>query len=731
MSSAKFEFGKEKKWRILDDLSPEAVEGKRALTESLGIHPVVSRLLWNRGCRTPEDARAYFTLENEMLGDPFALADMKRATERIARAVEKHEKITIYGDYDVDGVTSVTALLLYLRGKGADVSYYIPSRFGEGYGVSVPSVDQLAAEGTKLIVTVDTGITANREVERAKELGVDIVVTDHHKCGESIPDAAAVVNPKRPDCTYPFKELAGVGVVFKLLCALEEVLTGADRITAVNTVAVSYADLIAIGTVADVMPVIGENRLIVKLGLEMIKRRPRPALAALLDSLNAKGDQRDRQYKKKPQPITSNYIGFTVAPRINAVGRLRSADVAVEFFLTESNERARELADLLCEVNRERQDEENRIAREAFARIEAEHDFENDPVIVLQSDDWHHGVIGIVSSRITDRFGLPSILVSFEGKEGPYPSPDDVGKGSGRSVNGFNLFDALSSCSDLLTKFGGHDHAAGLSIKRCDFPEFRERINQYARALLSGKELTPTLDADCELTEDDLTLSLQEQIDQMEPFGTGNPTPNFVSRGLVVRQILPIGGGKHTKLLVGVGNKSFEALFYRTTESAVDVYVGEKIDLYYSLGINEYGGRRTLQLVAKDKKTSVDSSERMDAERKALSDILTGKRPEGVDVPLPDRAEFATVYRMIRETVAMGERFFSVRGMLSRLTVDAANPFGYLKLGLILRVFEETGLITLKTEGEDLFVIDLCKTDGKVDLEKSEILARVKRLASV
>ena len=728
MNSAKFEIGREKKWRILDDLSPDAIKGKRALTDSLGIHPVVSALLWNRGCRTPEDARAYFTLENEMLGDPFALADMRRATERIVKALQNGEKITVYGDYDVDGVTSVTALLLYLRDKGADVSYYIPSRFGEGYGVSDASVEQLAAEGTKLIVTVDTGITANGEVERAKALGVDIVVTDHHKCGETVPDAAAVVNPKRPDCPYPFKDLAGVGVVFKLLCALEEQLTGADRITAVNTVAVSYADLIAIGTIADVMPIVGENRLIVKLGLEMIERRPRPALAALLDSLNAKGE-RDRQ--KKKQPITSSYIGYTLAPRINAVGRLRSADLAVEFFLANTNERAREFAEILCEVNRERQDEENRITREAFAVIEAEHDFEKDPVIVLQSDDWHHGVIGIVSSRVTDRFGLPSILVSFEGKEGPYPTPDDVGKGSGRSVKGFNLFDALSSCSDLLTKFGGHDHAAGLSIKRSDFPEFCERINAYARKQLTGEELAPTLDADCELTADDLTLSLEEQIEKMEPFGIGNPTPYFVSRGLVVRQILPIGGGKHTKLLVGAGDRSFEALFYRTTESALDLYVGEKINLYYSLGINEYGGRRTLQLVAKDKKVALDSSDRIDLERRALEAILADKEPEGVKPELPERGEFATVYRLIRETVAMGEHFFSVRGMISRLTFDPENPFGYLKLGLILRVFEEKGLITLKTEGEDLYVIDLCKTEGKVDLENSEILARVKRLASL
>lgn len=729
MRSASFEIGGEKNWRVLDDLTPEAIAGKEKLTKALGIDPVVSRLLWNRGYRTPEDARSYFTLANEMLGDPFDLADMKAAVDRIARALASHEKITIWGDYDVDGVTSVTTLLLYLKEKGGDVSYFIPSRFGDGYGVSDASVAQLAEEGTKLIVTVDTGITANNEVERARGLGVDFVVTDHHECCETIPDAVAVVNPHRPDCSYPFKELAGVGVTFKLLCALEETLAGVDRAAAVNSIALAYADLVAIGTIADVMPIVGENRLIVKLGLDLIERRPRPSIAALIEQVNAKGDQRDRQYKKKQQ-ITSSFIGFTVAPRINAVGRVRSASLAVEFLLADSPDRAAESAAILCDANRERQDEENRIVRAAFAQIEAEHDFENDPVIVLSSDEWHHGVIGIVASRITDRYGLPSILVSFEGREEPYPSPDDIGKGSGRSVKGLNLFEALASCEDILPKYGGHELAAGLSIRRADFPAFRERINEYARARLTRDALIPTLSADCELTEDDLSLSLEEQIERMEPFGVGNPTPYFVTRGTVVRQIMPIGGGKHTKLLVGVGNSTFEAMFFRMPESSLDLYVGEKIDLFYSLGINEYGGRRSLQLIVKDKKRSSDETERLCAERAALRAILDGNDPVGVSVPVPDRVDFAMVYRLIRETAAMGERFFPVRSMLSRLTSDPRSPFGYLKLGLILRIFEETGLITLSLEGEDLYAIDLANTDRKVDLEHSTILARVKRLAS-
>ncbi|MBO4284346.1 MAG: single-stranded-DNA-specific exonuclease RecJ [Clostridia bacterium] len=731
MSSASYEIGGEKKWRILDDLSPQGIAGKEALTQALGINPVVSRLLWNRGYRTPEDAKAYFSLANEMLGDPFVLTDMDRATERIVRAISSHERITVYGDYDVDGVTSVTALLLYLRSKGGDVGYFIPNRFDDGYGVSDAAVSQLAADGTKLIVTVDTGITANSEVQTAKSLGVDFIVTDHHECCGDLPDAYAVVNPHRPDCPYPFKELAGVGVVFKLLCALEEKLSGVDRITAVNTVALEYADLIAVGTIADVMPIIGENRLIVKLGLETISRRPRPSLAALIDMVGAKGDQRDALKKKKQQKITSSFIGFTVAPRINAVGRVRSASLAVEFLLSEDPGRATELAEVLCDANRERQEEENRIVRDAFAMIEAEHDFAKDPVIVLSSDEWHHGVIGIVASRITEHYGLPSILVSFEGGDDPYPSPDDIGKGSGRSVKGLNLFDALSSCENLLAKYGGHELAAGLSIRRDDFPAFRERINDYARERLTHDALIPTLDADCEVSFDELTLDLAKEIEGMEPFGVGNPTPTFVSRDLIVREIIPISGGKHTKLLVGAGDLSFEAMCFRMTESALDLYVGEKVDLLYTVGINEYAGRRSLQMIVKDRQTPVGAADRFDRERDALSRILSGEEPDGVTVPVPERNDFAAVYRLIREYVAMGERYFPMRGMLSRLSRDPSVPFGYLKLGLILHIFAELNIVTLTEEGKDLYLVGLCNSQRKVDLEKSEILARVKRFTSV
>ena len=371
---------KEKKWNILDDFSPEATAGRNAISESLQCDPILTKLLWNRGCRTPESAKAFLTLENEMLGDPFVMADMDRAVDRIRSALEKREKITVYGDYDVDGVTSVTVLYLYLRSHGGDVSYFIPNRIGDGYGVTDVAVSALADSGTRLIVTVDTGVTANAEVKNAKARGVDFVITDHHECCSELPDAAAVLNPHRPDCLYPFKSLAGVGVVFKLLCALEERLSGSNRILAVNTVAREYADLVAIGTIADVMPILDENKLIVKLGLEMIERCPRPSLAALIAQIKAKSDVRDPAKKKKPQKITSSYIGYTIAPRINAAGRIRSASLAVELLLSEDHERINALAEELCDANAERQEEENRIMRQAFDLIESEH--EKTPVTV-------------------------------------------------------------------------------------------------------------------------------------------------------------------------------------------------------------------------------------------------------------------------------------------------------------------------------------------------------------
>ena len=382
---------KEKRWIFRCDDSPESTSKIEKIAGSLGIDPIIARLLYNRGYTDTLSAKKFIGMESEMLSNPFEMADMQKAVDRIARAVKDGEKITVYGDYDVDGVTSVCTLYLYLSSIGADVEYYIPNRAGEGYGVSNSAIEAIAKDGTKLIITVDTGITANDEVVFAKECGVDFIITDHHECRADLPLAEAVVNPHRPDCGYPFKELAGVGVVFKLICAYEESVMGYSRIEAAKRIFFGYADLVAIGTIADVMPIKEENRIIVSLGLNMIENSPRLGISALIEASTSKLEGQRIDKKKKKTKITSGYVGYTLAPRINAAGRIKTASVAVRLFLSNDHETAMAIAEELCRTNKERQAEENKIMEEAYLKIE-KYDIAENPVIVLDADNWHHGV---------------------------------------------------------------------------------------------------------------------------------------------------------------------------------------------------------------------------------------------------------------------------------------------------------------------------------------------------
>ncbi|MBR4662093.1 MAG: single-stranded-DNA-specific exonuclease RecJ, partial [Clostridia bacterium] len=470
----------------------------KTIAEELDLTLPAAKLLADRGCKTPADAERFIKKKEEQLYDPFLMKDMRAAADRVADALAAGERIVVYGDYDVDGVTSVSALLLYLRDRGGNVGYYIPKRDRDGYGMSVGVIERLASEGCDLIITVDTGITATEEIRAAGELGIDVVLTDHHECQSVLPDACAIVNPRRNDCEYPFDELAGVGVVFKLMCAVETVICPDDSLTdCVRRVASEYCDLVAIGTIADVMPVTDENRLIISYGLKLIENGTRPAIDALM---RAASEGRTNGKKK----ITAGYIGFTLAPRINAAGRMQDAATAVELFTTEDSAKAEELAATLCEINRERQGTENEIVTEAYSMIESGNGADVDPVIVLSDDRWHHGIIGIVASRITERFGRSSILVSFEG-EGNDGGEDDIGKGSGRSVKGVNLVGALAECSDLLEKYGGHELAAGLTVKRGNLEAFRRKINEVVRKNGAHPDGgAAAIEADLELTSEDL-----------------------------------------------------------------------------------------------------------------------------------------------------------------------------------------------------------------------------------
>lgn len=715
---------KEKRWVLRECVDKDAEPAIEKIAKALHIHPVTARLLYCRGYKDVESVRTFIGMESEMLCNPFEMKDVDKAVERIREAIEKNEKITVYGDYDVDGVTSVCTLYLYLKSKGADIDYYIPNRAGEGYGVSTAAIRQFAESGTKLVITVDTGITANEEVEYAKKAGVDFIITDHHECHADIPNASAVVNPHRHDCKYPFKDLAGVGVVFKLISAYEERVCKKTRKEAALNVFYKYADLVAIGTIADVMPIKNENRIIVSYGLKMIENTERPGLIALMDASLSKDNQKSERHKKRTK-ITSGYVGYTLAPRINAAGRIRTAGIAVELFLAKNMGTAMPIAEELCQANRERQAEENKIMTEAYGKIE-KIDVENTPVIVLDADNWHHGVIGIVSSRITEKFSKPSILVSFEGNGDGEPSPEDVGKGSGRSVKGLNLVDALCHCAPHLVKFGGHELAAGLSVKRSELDTFRQKINEYARENLLGVDMTPTLEADCIINFEDININLAQQLQKLEPYGVGNPMPAFVMRSVWVNEIMPVSDGKHTRLVLSNGNSTVTAMYFSNSPDSLGLYVGDKVDVLFNLDVNEWLGRRSVQLIVKDIKSTESIKDAESAARQRFNEIWNGAAFSQDENILPTRQDFVAVYNFVVASVRVGLDTFTHREISLKLSRghEAVN-IGYVKLKIIIRVLQELNLMGIDEIAEETYKFTV-RYSQKTNLEKSNLLKRLR-----
>ncbi len=716
---------REKKWILKASSTDRCSDEVRQMADGLGINEIIANLLYFRGYKDISSAKKFLYMESEILTDPYALADMKLAVKRIEEAIASKEKITIYGDYDVDGVTSVCTLFLYLKSYGADVDYYIPNRIGEGYGVSETAITSLAENGTKLIITVDTGITADAEVAFAKTLGVDFVITDHHECRQVLPEACAVVNPHRPDCPSLFKELAGVGVVFKLLCACEEAFAKKSGADAALTVISNYADLVAIGTIADVMPIKGENRLIVSYGLSIMEKSPRLGLAALIESAVGKNEAQRMANRKKRTKITSSYIGYTLAPRINAAGRIKSASMAVELFLTADKDDATRIANELCEANKERQAEENRIITEAYRKIE-ELGYDDMPVIVLDADNWHHGVIGIVSSRITEKYGKPSILVSFEGND-DIPSPDDIGKGSGRSIKGMNLVDALCYCSDELVKFGGHELAAGLSVTRGKLDEFRKKINEYAEVYLSKANIQPTVEADLEINLSDANIELADELRILEPYGVGNPIPNFVIRGVTLNEVSPISEGKHTRFAFSNGKNVVVGMFFSCSPDSLGLYVGDKVDVLFNIDINEWAGRRNVQLIVRDIKQSQSQRSFIEREHERFDEVWSGARFSPKENILPSRDDFATIYRLLVASLRCGNDVLTVRDIMYKLSkTNEASDFGYIKLLVIIKVMQELNIMGITEIGEETYRFKMYYKSGKTELDKSTLLRRLR-----
>lgn len=555
-----------KKWEFYN--SDEKLVNE--ICEKYNLNKVIGKIIVNRHVVNDEDVRIFITPTRDDFHNPFLFKGMDIAVDRIIKAINNKEKILIYGDYDVDGITSTTVLKKYLMDRGTSVDTYIPNRLHEGYGLNKKAIDTIKERNIDLIITVDCGISAIEEVDYAVRLGMDIIVTDHHEVGEKLPNALAVIDAKRKDNTYPFRALAGVGVVFKLIQALS------IKLEIKPEEYLKYLDLVCVGTISDIVPLEGENRTIAKLGLMLIKVTRNLGLRELIKSSG---------YKE----IDSNTISFGVAPRINACGRMGHEEEALKLFLAEDLESATKITKELNEYNTLRQSTEKAIYEEAVQQIEKNHLDANNS-IVLGGKGWHHGVIGIVSSKVTDKYYKPSILLSFE---------DNIAKGSGRSVPGFDLYEGLAKCEDVLEKYGGHSMAVGLTLKKENLENFKERFEQIAKEK-NIKELVPIIYIDDELKLKDINMDLVKSISILEPFGEANKVPLFLIRNLKIDSIRALSEGRHLKLTLRDENFVINAIGFELGYLAEEYRIGDRIDVVGTLEINSFNGFSSIQINMKD-----------------------------------------------------------------------------------------------------------------------------------
>ena len=662
----------------------------RKVSAEYGFDPVIVRLLYNRGLTDKNSIKHFFDIDIKYLHDYKLLNDIEKAVKRIEQALENHEKITIYGDYDVDGITSVVVLYKYLLSRNADVDYYIPDRAEEGYGLNEGAVKTIKNNGTSLIVTVDTGTTAVNEALLAKESGLDIIVTDHHECKEILPDCAAVVNPKRSDSNYPFKELAGVGVVLKLVCALMR-----DTVKAFSL----YGKYAAIGTIADIMPLTGENRIIVALGLNELKVKPPVGIKCLLDA--AGGHKCDN--------INAGVITYQVSPRLNAAGRIGNPKVSVDLLMSSSREDAEVLSNMLCSENRERQQKEQQILNDVSEMLAGGEPEDN--IIIFASEKWHQGVIGIVASRIVEKYHKPCILICFDGEQA---------KGSARSVKGVSIFDLLSHSCEYLDKFGGHEMAAGLTLKKANYDKFVKDITKNANDTITSDMLVPVIEAECELSRKNLSLNMIDKMNKFEPFGTGNPTPSFCVKNLKITDMLSVGAGKHVKLFLELDGSNIQAMYFGINMYEAGFTVGDIIDVICSLSVNHFNNKTTLFLNIRDVHLCESIIDDENYYSLIYEDyIKTGEFSEEIKV---NRKEMVFLYKyLIRQENA--QIFVYNPHSLARAIRLNLPEFNYCKLMLCLKIMEELNLADLKTGS--LTEIRLKNKQSKVDLVKSDLWNKV------
>jgi len=652
-----------------------------------GYAPLAAMVLASRGIGDDRQARAYLDCNAPLL-DPFLMTDMDKAAGRVGLAMSRGEKIAVFGDYDVDGITATCLLTDFLRRHGADAVSYIPGRLEEGYGLNPIAIHQLHAEGVKLIVTVDCGITAVSEAELCKQLGIDLVITDHHECKQTLPAAVAVVDPHRCDGGYPHKNLSGVGVAFKLASAL----CGSQE-----TVLEEYADMVCLGTVADVMPLQGENRVFVARGLESLAHTKRPGIAALMAECGC-----------APETVSASSIGFMLAPRINAAGRMGQIDLAVELFLTDDPDKAAEAARGLCELNRQRQAVESEIYRQAVSMLPMGKPPE---AIVLADESWHQGVVGIVASRIAEEYACPTFLICLDGEHG---------KASSRSHGGFNLFASLSALSPLLESYGGHELAAGFTISRANIPEFRRQICALAAQYYTDDVPRTVLDVDCAVSPELLTLHNVDSLQMLEPCGNGCPKPVLMVKNLTIDRISMVGGGRHMRLRLCSGHTYLNAIYFSANPQTVSIQPGDLVDVAFTPQVNEFRGTRTVQMNVIDIRPSCSAECLPDAA--PYRDMQRGNLTSGEAAALlPDRKMLALVWRYLDAANPVQE---SPMCLCRKIVRWSGQPLNLGQMLTCLDIFRDVGLLTVQRQHKYVS-IRLTPGEGKADLSRSQTMQRL------
>ena len=659
------------------------------IAERYSIDPLTALLLTQRGFDTFDKLDEFFDDSEEWI-DPFLLPDMDKAVERINEAIFDGERICVYGDYDCDGVTSTTILYSYLEAQGADVTYMLPERERDGYGLSNQVVDRIAATGTKLIITVDNGISSVEEAKYIKEKGMELVVTDHHLEGDELPDCVAIVDPHRNDWDCPFEDYAGCGVALKLCCAME----GSDE-----EVMQEFADIAALGTVADMVPLVGENRKIVLYGLKLLNTYRKPGIEAILEKAGL-----------SEKTLDSTSISFGIAPRINAAGRMGTAERALDLLLADDPYSASEMAEEVNVMNSQRHSEEDKIFTEAIAYLQDHPELAHMPILVVSGEGWHEGVLGIVASKLLERYLRPVIVLTDKG---------DLCKGSARSIEGFSIYDAMNSCRDMLNTFGGHELAAGMSIKTEWLDEFREKINEYA---YENASVYPETRIDCKLNPASLSMDVLDSIRMMEPFGTGNTSPVFGLYGVVIDSVQGMGNeGRHKRLTFHKdGDRTMvNGIFFNQPEFPYQR--GDKVDLVVTLGRNEYRGNVSLSVYIRDIRPAGSDDDAMAASEQLFDKMLAGRRLSGeeADRLTPDRSYFAGLYRYLKANEGVPYSAYEYIHRKVYPVEDESTPL--CKTRVTLLAMRELGLLTTDDEGR----IHIPDQETKVDLSDAPVLQKL------